>query len=586
MTRVLPRVARRLRPHGGRVALGLLLVTASSLAELAKPWPLKIVIDSVLGGRPIPAVGFPATVGAEMLLLWTVVGLVGLYVLLGALSLASNRLTIDVGHRMVQDLRRDLFSHLERLSVRFHDRRPSGELVYRLAADTMALQTIAMNAVFPTLSAVLFLVGMAVVMLQMNLQLTLLALAVTPFIALSVRLLGRRVERVATDARVRESDLYAATEASMSAVRLTQAFGAEETETERFADRSRASLARHLELYTTQTTYALVVSVLGAVGTAAVLWMGVRLVGQGTLTVGDLVVFTAYLASLYAPITTLSHTFGLVQEARAGLARVFEILDLPPDVVTGDESLDPATVEGRLSVEGVEYAYERGRPILRGVSLEIRPGEKLALVGPSGSGKTTLAHLLLRFLDPDSGFVRLDGKDVRRLALGDLRGVFSSVLQPPVVLPGTVRENLCYGRPDASDQAIESALGTAQLEAVIDDLPQGVDTPLEVAGARLSQGERQRLTLARALVADRRVLLLDEPTASLDGPTEARLLADLERARRGRTCVVIAHASAAFAWADRIAVLREGRIVALGTPEELRDRPELAADEGDAAEAE
>lgn len=575
MSPIAGRVRRRLRPHRTRILAGVALVTASSLAELAKPWPLKVVVDQVLGGEPLPAVGFPDRIGPDALLLACVAGLVGLYVLLGGLRLASNRLTIDVGQRMVHHLRRDLFARLERLSMRFHDRRSTGDLVYRLAADTMALQTLAMNAVFPTLAAVLFLVGMVAVMLRMNVALTLLAVAVTPFIAAAVRLLGRRIERVATDARNRESELYSAAETSMSAVAVTQAFRAEELEEARFARASATALARHLELYTTQTAYALVVSVLGATGTAAVVWYGAQLVRDGTLTIGDLLVFTAYLASFYAPISTLSHTFGLVQESRAGLARVFEVLDDRNVVTGGDGELERGDLRGAIAVEGVDFAYEPGRPVLQGVSLEVRAGEKLALVGPSGSGKTTLALLLLRFLDPDRGFVRLDGRDVRELGLAGLRSAFGVVLQPPLILPGTVRDNVAYGRPDASDEEVEAALRIAQLADVVDALPAGIETTLDTSGARLSQGERQRLTIARALLCDAPVWLFDEPTASLDAVTEARVLRALENAREGRTCVLIAHGPAALAWADRIAVMRDGRIVALGTADELRDRVEL-----------
>lgn len=586
MMPLLRRVRTRLRPHLWRILAGVGLVIATSLAELAKPWPLKLVVDQVLGGKPLPAIGYPEDVSAAALLAWCAVGLVVLFAVVGALSLASDRITIDVGQRMVRELRRDLFAHVERLSVGFHDRRSRGDLVYRLAADTMALQTLAMNAVFPTLSAILFLVGMIVVMLRMNVQLTLLALAVTPFIALAVRVLGRRIESVATEARARESALYATAETSLSAIRVTKAFRAEALEEESFDRASEAALSRHLSLYTTQSEYSLLVSVLGAVGTAGVLWFGARLVLDGALTVGDLLVFTAYLASFYAPISTLSHTFGLVQEARAGLARVFEVLDLPPEVTSGDEILVPADVRGGLSVEGVQFAYAPGRPVLHSVSLEIRPGEKIALVGPSGSGKTTLALLLLRFLDPEAGFVRLDGQDIRRLTLPSLRAAFGVVLQPPLVLPATVRENVVYGRSDVTTEQVEHALRVAQLWDVIQELPDGIDTPLEVGGARLSQGERQRLTVARAVATNAPIWLLDEPTASLDTVTEARLLGSLDRARAGRTCIVVAHGPAALAWADRIAVLRAGRVVAVGTPAELRDGAEVLLGDAEVEERE
>ena len=575
MTSIGARVRRRIRPYAGRVTLGVGLVTAGSLAELAKPWPLKVIVDQVLGGKPLPAVGFPEELDAPTLLLIACGGLVVLHAIIGSLTLAADRLTIDVGQRMVHSLRRDLFARLARLSVRFHDRGAPGDLVYRLAADTLSLQTLAMNAVFPTLSAALFLVGMIVVMLRLDATLTMLALAVLPFIALSMRLLGRRIDRVAREAKARESTLYATTETSLSAVRTMQAARAEPAELETFADASQQSLKRHLSLYTTQSAYALVVSVVGAAGTALVLWYGARLVERGTLTVGDLLVFAAYLTSFYTPVSTLTHSFGLVREASAGLRRVFEILDREPEIQSGDEPLERSSVRGEISLEAVEFAYDPGRPVLQGASLSVRPGEKLALVGPSGSGKTTIAHLLLRFLDPDAGFVRIDGVDVRQLRLEDLRGAFGATQQPPFVFPTTVRENVTYGSPEATEAEVTRALDVAQLSDVVAALPEGLETSLETAGARLSQGERQRLALARVLVDRPPILLLDEPTASLDGPTERRLLHALDAERGDRTCVFVTHAAAALAWADRIAVLQHGRIVALGTPDELAGRPEL-----------
>ncbi|MBM4267151.1 MAG: ABC transporter ATP-binding protein [Deltaproteobacteria bacterium] len=568
-------VLRHLRPYGGRVAVGIALVTITSLVELAKPWPLKIAVDNVLGDRPLPLLGYPERLGPEGLLAIAVFGLVGLHVLLGVLSLLGNRLTIDVGQRMVQALRGELFDHLEKLSTRFHDRRSAGELVYRLAADTMALQTLAMNAVFPTLSALLFLAGMAIVMLQMNVGLTLLALAVTPVVGLAVRVLGRRLSEVAAEARERESELYAAAERSMTAIRVTRAFSAEAAEAKRFRGASAASLARHLELYTTQTAYGIAVSILGAVGAAAVLWIGTRLVMRGSLTVGDLLVFTSYLASLYAPIQTLSHTFGLVQEARSGLGRVFSVLEIDPEVRDGARGLDPAAVRGAIELRNVEFAYEPGLPVLQDFSLEIAPGEKLALVGASGSGKTTTALLCLRFFDPSAGTILLDGEGVRAYRLDALRSAFGVVLQPPLLFPGTLRENLVYGRAEAGEAEIAAAIETAQLGDLIARLPEGLETV--VGWTTLSAGERQRVTVARALVRRAPILLLDEPTASLDVDTEARLLAALEAHRRGRTCLLITHSRATLEWADRIAVLQDGRIAAVGRLDELRAQGGLAA---------
>ncbi|MFM8411536.1 MAG: ABC transporter ATP-binding protein, partial [Alphaproteobacteria bacterium] len=438
------RILPYLRPYRGRLSIALLLVVAISAVEILKPWPLKVVIDNVLGGKPLPIAGFPESTSATGLLGMVAIGLVLLYVLLGLLSVASNWVTIDVGQRMVDDFRADLYQQLQRLSLAFHNRRSAGDLIFRLTADTFAIQTLAMNGVFPTVSALAMLIGMIAVMVRLNARLTAIALCIVPLLVAAIRLVGRRITRDATSAREKESELYTAAQRSMTAIKVIQAFTNEEEELNRFRSVSRASLDANLRLYTLQTAYTMGVSAIGALGTAAVIWFGARAVLAGSFSVGDLVVFTSYLASLYAPIQTLSSTYGLLQAAKVGVGRVFEILETAPDVPDGPRRLDPATVRGRVEIRDVAFGYTADRRVLDGVSLDVAPGEMIAIVGATGTGKSTLVSLVSRFYDPTEGSVLLDGVDLREYDKRSLRRQVSMVLQPPIVFPASLRDNIAY----------------------------------------------------------------------------------------------------------------------------------------------
>jgi len=569
---LIAKVGPYLRPYRWRFLASASLVVALSGAEILKPWPLKIVVDCVLGGKPLAWLGYPEHVGASALLLLAALGLVALYVLIGVLSVASNYLTIDVGQLMVNDFRSDLYQHLQRLSLRFHTQRGSGDLMYRLTADTFAIQTLAMNGFFPTVSALVMLVGMILVMARLDWQLTLVALAICPLLAAAIGQVGRRITRVATDAREKESRLYSVAQRAMSSIKVIQAFTGEEDEHRSFLDVSRASLDANLSLYTVQTAYSMAVNVIGAIGTAGVIWFGATHVMSGTLTVGDLLVFTAYLASLYAPINTISSTYGLIQGARVGIGRVFEILETAPDVPDGARTLVRADVRGEVAFENVSFSYQPEQPVLRELSFHVAPGETIAIVGPTGAGKSTLVSLLVRFYDPSSGRVLLDGQDLRTLAVRSLRRQVAMVLQPPLVFPTTLRENIAYGRRDASLDEIRAAARAAQLEPLLEKLPHGLDTEVGEKGATLSEGECQRLTIARAILRDAPILILDEPTSALDAETEALLMGSLEELMRKRTSFVIAHRLSTVRRASRIMVLREGRIVELGSFAELMAR--------------
>jgi ATP-binding cassette, subfamily B, bacterial len=566
--RILRKVLSRLTPYRGLFLLAVVQVVGIGVLELAKPWPLKVIVDDVLGGRPL---GWPSLdgLGAPGLLALACVVLVAVYGLLGALSVTSNYTTISVGQRMVDDFRSELYAHLQRLSLAFHSRRAVGDLLYRLTADTLAIQTLTMNGFFPILTSIVLLGGMVVVMVRLDWQLTLVALAVVPALFATIAGLSRRITELATDARVKESALWAVAQRTMSAIRVIQAFTTEQLEHRRFVSSSRESLSANLRLYTFQTVYGAFVNVLIALGTAAVLWIGARPVMTGQLTVGELLVFVSYLASLYAPINSLTQTWGLIQGARVGAERVFEILETAPDLHDGPRPLLRADVRGAVTFEDVHFGYEPGRPVLRGLDLHVRAGELVAVVGETGAGKTTLVSLVPRFYDPQAGRVLLDGVDVRDFRLSDLRRQVGMVLQPALVFPTTIRENVAYGRQDATPAEIREAVRLAQLEGFVERLPAGLGTVVGEGGATLSAGEQLRITIARAILRDAPILILDEPTSALDATTEALVMKGLEKLTEGRTTFVIAHRLSTVRRADVILVLDQGRIVERGRFAEL-----------------
>jgi ATP-binding cassette subfamily B protein/subfamily B ATP-binding cassette protein MsbA len=568
---VVAKVLRRLRPHRALFAGAVLQVLAIGLLELAKPWPLKVVVDVVLGGHPLGVAWFDALSRSAMLAL-ACGGLVAVYALLGILSVTSNYATISVGQRMVNDFRAELYAHLQRLSLAFHSRREVGDLLFRLTADTFAIQTLTMNGFFPILTSVVLLGGMLVVMVRLDAVMTLVALVIVPVLAIAIVGLSARINALASDARIKESALWAVAQRTIGAIRVIQAFTTEEAEQRRFIDSSSASLDANLRLYTFQSSYSAAVNVLIAAGTAAVLWFGASHVMRGTLSVGDVLVFTSYLASLYAPINSLTQTWGLIQGARVGAERVFEILETAPDLADGSRELERGAVRGRIRFDDVQFGYDTTRPVLRGVSFDAAAGSLVAVVGATGAGKTTLVSLIPRFYDATHGRVLLDESDVREFRLRALRQQVAMVLQPPLVFPTSLRENIAYGRPSASGDEIAAAARLAQLDDFLARLPHGLDTIVGEGGATLSSGEQLRITIARAILRDAPILILDEPTAALDVETEARVMAGLEHLMRGRTTFVIAHRLSTVRRADVVLVLDQGRIEEQGSFAELVQR--------------
>jgi len=569
--RVYSQSVRYLRPYAGRFALAVLEVLLIGAVEVLKPWPLKIVIDNVLGGASLRSEWLPA-IAPDALLVAACASLVILYLGLALLQVTNNYLTISIGQRMVNDLRSRLFEHLQRLSLSFHRRRELGDLMMRVTYDTFSIQTIAMNGLFPILSAAILLGGMFAVMIRIDATLTLIALVIVPALLILIAAISRPIDRLASRARLKESRVYDVAHRALSAIHVVQAFTREAEAHREFVETSRESLGENLKLYTFQTVYSGAVNVLIAAGTALVIYVGARHAMAGKLTVGDLVVFTTYLASLYGPINQMFQTYGMVQSAKAGMRRCLELLDLEPEIRDRPGARALARARGEIEFDDVVFGYDSGTPVLKGISFKAIAGETIAIVGPTGAGKSTMASLLARFYEPQRGHIRIDGQDISELTLKSLRGNISIVLQPPLVLTESVRSNIALGKPGASEEEIERAARLARLEPVLAKLPNRLDEVVGQGGHSLSQGEAQRVTIARAMVKDAPILIMDEPTSALDAETEAMVLAAVQESMRGRTTLVIAHRLSTIQNADRILVLRDGVIEEQGNFAELVTR--------------
>jgi len=570
-----------LKAHRSQVAWALAQVFLIAGFELLKPWPLQIVIDYVLGGKT-PSFGGPIgdllSLPAPVLLTVACVGIVLVHLGAGALTLLHNYTTIRVGQNMVNDLRSDLYAHLQRLSLAYHSRQRVGDLMYRITADSFAVQTMIMNGVLPILSAVILLGGMLIVLFPMDPFLTLLALTVVPLLFILISAFNRKIVEVATEVRDADARVYSLVQWGMSAIKVVQAFTKEEEEHRRFMGASRESLRATLRLYNWQTLYSGAVGVVIAGGTAVVIYAGARAAMSGTLTLGQLIIFVSYLAQLYDPINKITQSWGLIAGARVGAMRVFEVLETEPDLKSGSRQFPARGARGEVGWRDISFRYRPEIPVLKEIDLAVDAGTKVAIVGPTGAGKSTLLGLLPRFFDPTSGSVTIDGVDVREYQIASLRRQIGMVLQPPLIFPLSVADNIAYGRPGADHAAIENAARLARIHDMVVRLPEGYQTQLGEAGVILSEGEKQRITIARALLRDAPILILDEPTSALDVETEALVMEAIERLMEGRTTFIIAHRLSTVRRCDRILVLRDGIIAEQGTMGELLRRDGVFAD--------
>jgi ABC-type multidrug transport system fused ATPase/permease subunit len=563
-----------LRPYRARVAaIAILALTEIGLAALS-PWPLKIVVDSVLGGHPVPdwfAVLIPSRVGASAVALLVIVVVAGLLLQIAheLVRMIDTQLQVDTGQRIVYNLRAKLLEHLQALPLRHHILTRTADSVYRLDADAHCVNDLAIGGLFPLALAVVNLVVMFVILVYLDLTLGLLSLTVVPFLYLCLRYYSRTMIDRAERVKELESTLIDRAFEILSSVAVIKSFARERYELARFSRSGDEAMHARLRLTWQESLFSVAVTAITLAGTALVLIVGGLHVLDSTLTVGSLLVVIAYLAAVYNPMSAIAHTTGSLQQAAVSARRVREVFALTPERLDGPDTLDASEVEGRVRFESVGFSYGDDRRVLEDVSFEVRPGEMFAIVGVTGAGKTTIANLIPRFFEPKSGRVLVDEVDVRRYSLRSLRERIALVPQQPVLFSGTIADNIRYGRLEASDQDIEAAARAAYVHEFIQQLPQGYQTPVAEAGATLSGGERQRLGLARALLKNAPILLLDEPTSSLDALSEAAVFGALRRLRKGRTTIVIAHRLSTIRDATRILVLHEGRLIDQGTHDEL-----------------
>jgi ATP-binding cassette subfamily B protein/subfamily B ATP-binding cassette protein MsbA len=534
------------RAHWQLLTVGLLLTGLGIGTELLKPWPLKFIVDTVLMPEPTGSEidrAIQAIFGAEQatLLAALCAGIVVVYLSAGTLNLVSKYLLVKMSLRVLTQVRCDLFRHLQRLSLRFHDRNRIGDSLYTLNTNIYAIQGIFCDGFVPVLEASVTVLGMVVLMLGMDWQLTLLAIATVPVQVLVTKYYADRIRQASTDFHSAEGNVSASAEGTLSSVRLVQAFAREDYEAEKFSHQCQQSYSSNLRLTMTQLWSGVVVSGVTAGSLGSVTYVGASHALGGQISTGELLVFLAYLQMLYTPLQTLSYSSWSVGWAVAGAQRVFEILDTAEDIhdIPGATALQ--RVRGAVELRDVGFAYGPDRPVFSNLSFQVKAGETVAIIGTSGVGKTTLLSLLLRFYDPTVGAILLDGVDIRTVQLQSLREQISIVLQDPILLGSTIQENIAYGRLSAPLEAIVEAAKAAGAHDFIMRFPEGYRSEVGERGVRLSVGQRQRIAIARAFLKDAPLLILDEPTSALDMRTEATVVDSLERLMHGRTTFVVTH---------------------------------------------
>ena len=563
-----------LRPHWKALTLAFIAVLGVTLTDLLEPWPLKLVFDYLLKSKPLPEWLNPiaSTFGSDdtvSLLNFAALALI-VVALLGALSSYMEKyLTSSVGQWVVHDLRRTLYSHIQRLSLSYHDEKSTGDLISRVTSDIEAIQDLVSSALLGTLINSLTLFGMLGVMLYLSWQFTLVALCVAPVLFVVAYSFTRRIKKASRAVRKKEGEIVSVIAEVLSSMRVVKAFAREDYEQKRLEQESLESVEISLQARSIKAKLAPLVEVIVACGTALAVWFGSRLVLAGTLSPGSLLVFLLYLGKMYKPMRELSKMADTFSKAAVGWERIQEVLETESQVPDRRGALTAPRFRGRIEFDGVDFSYGPDQEILKDIHLTIEPGQVAALVGPSGAGKTTLVGLIARFYDPVQGSVRIDNKDIRAFKQRSLRQRISFVLQDTLLFHATVWQNIAYGRPEASRDEIMRAAQLANAHEFIEQMPEGYDTIVGERGATLSGGQRQRIAIARAIVRDAPILILDEPSSGLDANSEQLVFEALERLMQKKTCVVIAHRLATIQRADVIFVLNEGTIIEQGKHEEL-----------------
>ena len=568
------RIIDLVRPHWKALTIALVAVVGETLTDILEPWPIKIVVDNILQSKKLPSVLggivtglFGSNAGA---VLYFAVAAVALIAIVGAVSsYVEKYLTTSVSQWVGHDLRRTLYHHIQRLSLAEHDRSRTGDLITRVTSDIGAVQDFINSALLGMLVNAMTLVGMIGVMLYLNWRFTLIALSIVPVLFLVVYYYTRRIKSASRAVRTQEGKLLSVVEEVLTSIRTVKAFAREDYEEQRFETESLANVEAGLQARSIKAKLSPVVEVLVAIGTCLVLWYGARLAMAGQISAGVLIVFLLYLGKMYKPMRDLSKMTDTVSKAMVGYERIQEVLDIKSDVRDLRDARPAPRFKGRIEFKDVSFNYGTDKRVLEDLSFTIEAGQVAAIVGPSGTGKSTLVSLIPRFYDPASGSVAIDGTDIRQYRLKSLRDQISFVLQDTLLFRATIWENIAYGKPNASPAEIRRAADLANAREFIEEMPDGYDTMVGERGVTLSGGQRQRIAVARAIIRDTPILILDEPTAGLDAASEQAVIGALDTLMKGRTSVVIAHHLGTIRHADVIFVISDSALVEQGTHEEL-----------------
>lgn len=568
-------IAELLRPHFKSLAIGITAVAGAGIANLLEPWPLKIVIDTVLKSQP-PKNGWLnrlilLSCGTDKLAILKLAAVSFLVISCvdAICSYVQKYVTTSVGQWVLHDLRRAVYSHIQRLSLAYHDQTQTGDLLSRSTSDIDAVQSFTVSGLLDVLINTMTLIGMVGVMFYLNWRFTLIALSVAPVLAVVVYTFTRRIKKASREVRKKEGQIVSVMQEVLSSIRVVKAFAQEEYEQHRLEEQSLEGVEIALRARSLKAKLYPLVEVIVAIGTALVLWVGGHMVLAGTLSAGSLIVFIFYIGKMYKPMQELSKMTDAYSKAAVSYERIREVLDTQNEIRDVRKAKRLARVHGEIEFDRVTFGYEAEAPVLKDVSFKIEPGQLVALVGPSGAGKTTIISLIPRFYDTLSGSVKIDGVDVRRLAQKTLRQHVGFVLQDTLLFHAPVWKNIAYGKPDATRAEIVRAAELANADEFIRRLPDGYDTVLGERAVNLSGGQRQRIAIARAVICDTPILILDEPSAGLDAASEKLVFEALDRLIKGKTAVVIAHRLSTIRRADCIFVVKEGEIVERGTHGEL-----------------
>lgn len=568
------KLRRFLKPYRWYLAAAFAGAVGEAAADLLQPWPLKILFDHVFAHRPLP----PAVASALTWLLGkdaVAVLYFALFAVVGAAALSATATFVQdyimprVGHWVMHDLRCQLYWHIQRLSLAYHDEKRMGDLLSTLTGDIQSVREMVESSIVGLFINTLAIGGMVTIMLMMDWRFALLGLSVTPLLAVLIFFFTRRIKQASRAVRKREGAVTSVAQEVLASIRVVQAFTREDYEQARFERQNEERVAAGIRARTLQAQLKPSIEITVAIGTALVVWFGARQVLSGALQPGALLVFLAYLTRLYRPMKEMSKQVDALGRGTVGFERILDILETDRTVADLPGARPAPGFTGAITFEQVSFAYREGQLALRDVSFAASPGQMIAIVGSTGAGKTTMMSLIPRFHDPCKGRILLDGKDVTTYTLASLRSQMSLVLQETVLFYGTVRDNIAYGRPDASFEQIVDAAIAANADGFIRELPNGYDTLIGERGVTLSGGQRQRIAIARAIIRDAPIVLLDEPTTGLDASSESLVLGALTRLTEGKTTIVIAHRLATIMRADCILVVEHGQIGERGTHEEL-----------------